>query len=568
MTTSTRGSYPKFKALHPTTNLPLSGGLLYTYTRGTTTAKTTYSDIGKTTAHANPIVLDSAGETTLFLDGSYKWVLKDSAGTTIWTQDDINVAESTTALASDFAFGLVTNGSFEDDTDGDGDPDGWTATEQGTVALDATDANHGAQCLKFTSTGSGGGYIVSSSFMEVSANNTYSIIFSVKSSVADIRNLVTVSWYDLDQVIIAGSPATVWDDSATNPTSWTEKRFSVTPATGACFAKLSFYGCHSSDATSGNTKYDYIRMFDERVSGSKVAGDLAVTGDATVAGGDLTITLTDAAATAGPTLTLHRDSVTDASDADLLGTIVFSGLDDGTPSTDTYATLQAAIVDSGSGSEDGSLTVQTKVAGTLADRVIIAQGVQIGSPTGTDKGVGTLNLDNDLYKDGTNITTPAVVTTTTTSKVYDPGHVMYVTRTGNLDSKTLTIGGAARTCGPTGSGADEIWTALDGIPATALAIIADALTVSTWGGSATSITAYTELVADQVNGSTQPKTMAYQKHVQTADAITSMEARNRDCITIPVDSSNKFMYFINQGTTAGYGGSVTLSLVGWVDTLI
>src|SRR3990167_10654506 len=350
MTTSTRAAYPKFKAAYATTNLPLSGGLLYTYTRGTTTNKTTYSDIGKTTANANPVVLDSAGEATIFWDGSYKFVLKDSAGNTLWTQDDVNVTESTTALASDYAFGLVTNGSFEDDTDGDGDPDGWTVTRTGTVALDATDANHGAQCLKFTSTGSGGGYITSSSFIEVSANNTYSIIFSVKSSVADIRNLVTVSWYDLDQVIIAGSPATVWDDSATNPTSWTEKRFSVTPGAGACFAKLTFHGCHSSDATSGNTKYDYIRMFDERATdldltgNATVGGTLNVTGVTTVDSLAVTtittspvVTSTDAGAAVGPLVDLYRNSASPAA-SDVIGAVRFSG-EDSAGNTQTYAQI-------------------------------------------------------------------------------------------------------------------------------------------------------------------------------------------------------------------------------------
>jgi hypothetical protein len=73
--------------------LPLAGGLLYTYAAGTTTPLATYSDSGGGTANANPIVLDSAGrvsgEVWLTTGSNYKFVLKTSAGVTIWTNDNI-----------------------------------------------------------------------------------------------------------------------------------------------------------------------------------------------------------------------------------------------------------------------------------------------------------------------------------------------------------------------------------------------------------------------------------------------------------------------------------------------
>jgi len=75
---------------------PLSGGLLYSYEPGTSTAKATYTDIGGATPHANPIVLDSQGFSSngsailpVYLIGSYKLILKNSSGVTQWTIDNI-----------------------------------------------------------------------------------------------------------------------------------------------------------------------------------------------------------------------------------------------------------------------------------------------------------------------------------------------------------------------------------------------------------------------------------------------------------------------------------------------
>ncbi len=79
---------------------PLSGGNVYTYAAGTLTPKTMYSDTALTVPISNPIVLNAAGrpvasatdatEVALYpTSGSYKWIVKNSSGSTIWTQDDI-----------------------------------------------------------------------------------------------------------------------------------------------------------------------------------------------------------------------------------------------------------------------------------------------------------------------------------------------------------------------------------------------------------------------------------------------------------------------------------------------
>ena len=74
---------------------PLSGGKLYTYEAGTSTPKTTYSDPALVSANANPVVLDSRGEADIYGSGTYKLILKTSAGVTIWTVDDYSVVGAT-----------------------------------------------------------------------------------------------------------------------------------------------------------------------------------------------------------------------------------------------------------------------------------------------------------------------------------------------------------------------------------------------------------------------------------------------------------------------------------------
>jgi len=73
--------------------VPLTGGKLYTYAAGTTTPQVTYTSSSGVTAHANPIILDSAGRVPggeIWLTAvSYKFVLNTSADVLIATYDNI-----------------------------------------------------------------------------------------------------------------------------------------------------------------------------------------------------------------------------------------------------------------------------------------------------------------------------------------------------------------------------------------------------------------------------------------------------------------------------------------------
>src|SRR3990167_5809631 len=88
---------PPGGSLNDSSGNPLNGGLVYFYEVGTSTAKDTYPTendaAASTNANANPVVLDSAGRAQIWLRSQYKVVVKDSAGVTIQTVDEVGLIE-------------------------------------------------------------------------------------------------------------------------------------------------------------------------------------------------------------------------------------------------------------------------------------------------------------------------------------------------------------------------------------------------------------------------------------------------------------------------------------------
>lgn len=123
---------------------PLSGGKLYFYVAGSTTAQNTYTDSTGGSANANPVVLNSRGEPSneiWFTTGlTYKAVLKTSADVTIWSVDNITAINDVTAATADewLASGLTPT---------------FISTTSFSIAGDQTTEFHIGRRLKTTNSG-------------------------------------------------------------------------------------------------------------------------------------------------------------------------------------------------------------------------------------------------------------------------------------------------------------------------------------------------------------------------------------------------------------------------------
>lgn len=147
-----------------------------------------------------------------------------------------------------------------------------------------------------------------------------------------------------------------------------------------------------------NTNHALPSAVVQTSTANSFTGDQTFSTTGTTATSPIEIISTDTGASAGPNVSLYRNSSGSAAASDIMGTIHFNGRDSANNKQE-YANIEATITDPTSTSEDSTLLAQTVVAGTLATRATIGQGLQIGSPTGGDQGAGTVNA-TQFYDDG------------------------------------------------------------------------------------------------------------------------------------------------------------------------
>jgi hypothetical protein len=228
-----------------------AAGTVQFFEIGTATHKQTYSNSALTVANADPVDLNSAGAADIWYTGDADVSVYDSAAVLIDSFSNINPATTSSSNEAN----LITNGSFEMGASVTA-PDGWVRDipYSGGTSEQDTDSSHGVYSWKFVSAGNGGGVLTSESFFNVTKGRSILLSWMMKSSVADIRNVVEVLWYDDADAYISSS--TAYDNSTTNPTSWTLKHYTELPVSTAVKAKIRITGAHSSDATAGTVRFD------------------------------------------------------------------------------------------------------------------------------------------------------------------------------------------------------------------------------------------------------------------------------------------------------------------------
>ena len=91
---------------NPETDEPLSGGAVYCYEAGTSTATNLYIARDTTEGQAtNPVILDAEGKASVFGDGVYKFIIRDQADESAEIVYEIDGAEYKAAVAASSSVG-------------------------------------------------------------------------------------------------------------------------------------------------------------------------------------------------------------------------------------------------------------------------------------------------------------------------------------------------------------------------------------------------------------------------------------------------------------------------------
>ena len=155
----------------------------------------------------------------------------------------------------------IPNGSFEGDSDGNGQPDNWTLNTYpgGSGSLVTDVPAHGATALKIVhpgGVGNGGGYY-ESDYCACSQVQKSVLSFIHWATAAGMHNMVQVRFFSKAKVFISTS---VLYESSANPTTPTCFVTSFTPPANARYYKLDLVGGHSDTNVAGTAYFDGVGL--------------------------------------------------------------------------------------------------------------------------------------------------------------------------------------------------------------------------------------------------------------------------------------------------------------------
>jgi hypothetical protein len=212
---------------------PLSGGQLFIYTAGSSTKATTYTESDGATPNANPVVLNSRGETASGVyaaTGTYKLVLAPAADTdppasAIWTRDNVTpINDIANATATEWtSTGLTPT---------------YTGATTFTLVGDQTAAHHVGRRVKATiSAGTVYGYISVSAYTSLT---TVTVVLDSGTLDAGLSD-VSLGFLRADNLSMPGALTARGDVVTRNATS---------PVRLALGAALQVIGSDGTDTTN------------------------------------------------------------------------------------------------------------------------------------------------------------------------------------------------------------------------------------------------------------------------------------------------------------------------------
>lgn len=485
--------------------VPLAGGKIYTYAAGTDNPKATYTDASGNTQAANPVVLDSAGRTVVWVQGSYKFVIKDAQNNIIRTTDNVTAFNVIPAAAPSFfqsfsGDGVQTSFTLSSDLGTDEkailvfvDAGGNSAitntpffqainsTNPQTVFTLSQDSGTDAKAIEvFINTASLG-------YQRLRPTTDYSVNGTTLTLVSAI-NTFSPGVLVFKNPVLAGNSAISKGYDIINPSAYTlngtNLTFSVAPATGTSniyvIAPLLLLGAASASAAAAEASENAAAASATAAASSATAAASSATAaaaSATAAASSASSASTSAstattqasnastsATAAASSATAAASSATSAASSATTATTQATNAASSASSASTSATNAATSATSAASSATTASTAATNAANSASDAANYAAALSGTSTTSLSIGTGSKTFTTQASKqwalgqrlrsasdDGVKIMDGEVTAYSGTSLTLD---VDYTESSGTHADWNISIVGELGPVGPAGSVTD------------------------------------------------------------------------------------------------------------------